>query len=251
MLKIKGLEVQFNGKKIIKKIDLNINAGEVHVIMGPNGAGKSTLARVLSGHPEYLVKRGSVTFKWKGKSINLLSLSADERAKRGIFVSNQYPVEVPGINNADFLRAVVGEIRKFNNKSPLDPMEFRDLLEEKMELLKINKDFQNRSLNVGFSGGEKKKNEILQMALMEPSLVVLDEIDSGLDVDALKLVTEGIKKIRTLNMSFIIITHYHKMLDYIKPDYVHILKNGELIKSGGANLANEIEKFGFDTKQIC
>lgn len=238
LLEIKNLKANADGKEILKGIDLNINKGEVHVIMGPNGAGKSTLANVLMKHPKYEVTEGEIVFK--DEVIN--DASADERAKKGIFLSFQYPEEVPGITVENFLRAskiaVTGK--------PIKLMEFKKKLKEKMALLKMDESYAQRYLNVGFSGGEKKKNEILQMTILEPSLAILDETDSGLDVDAIKIVAEGVKSYANSENAILIITHHRKLLDYIKPDFVHILLDGKIVKSSDSSLADEIEAKGFE-----
>jgi Fe-S cluster assembly ATP-binding protein len=238
LLNIKNLKAKAEGKEILKGVDLTINKGEVHVIMGPNGAGKSTLANVLMNHPKYEVADGEITFK--GEIIN--NIGADERAKRGIFLSFQYPEEVPGITVENFLRAsktaVIGK--------PIKLMEFKRKLKEKMALLKIDEAYAQRYLNVGFSGGEKKKNEILQMTILEPVLAILDETDSGLDVDAIKIVAEGVKSYSNNENAILIITHHKKLLSYLQPDFVHILLDGRIVKSGSASLADEIETKGYE-----
>lgn len=238
LLDIKNLKAKAEGKEILTGVDLTINKGEVHVIMGPNGAGKSTLANVLMNHPKYEVTDGEITFK--DEIIN--NIGADERAKRGIFLSFQYPEEVPGITVENFLRASKTAV----TGKPIKLMEFKRKLKEKMALLKIDEAYAQRYLNVGFSGGEKKKNEILQMTILEPSLAILDETDSGLDVDAIKIVAEGVKSYSNNENAILIITHHKKLLSYLKPDFVHILLDGRIVKSGSASLADEIETKGYE-----
>ena len=241
MLQIKNLQVKAEDKEILKGIDLTVNAGEVHAIMGPNGSGKSTLARALSGHPEYEVTGGEVLFEGK----DLLDMDPDTRAREGIFMAFQYPVEIAGVNNAYFLKAAVNAKRKHFGQPELDAMEFMQLIQEKSKLLEINQSMLQRAVNEGFSGGEKKRNEIFQMALLEPKLCVLDETDSGLDIDALKTVSNGVNAMRGANRSFIVVTHYQRLLDYIVPDYVHVLSGGRIVKSGGKELALELEQKGY------
>jgi Fe-S cluster assembly ATP-binding protein len=241
MLDIKNLQVKAEGKQILKGIDLHVNAGEVHAIMGPNGSGKSTLARALSGHPEYEVTGGEVLYEGK----DLLDMDPDERAREGVFMAFQYPVEIAGVNNAYFLKAAVNAKRKHNGEPELDAMEFMQLIKEKSKLLEIDQSMLSRAVNEGFSGGEKKRNEIFQMALLEPKLAILDETDSGLDIDALKLVANGVNAMRAPNRAIIVVTHYQRLLDYIVPDYVHVLSNGRMVKSGGKELALELEKRGY------
>ncbi len=238
-LEIRNLKVTVEGKKILKGLDLKIQPGEIHVIMGPNGSGKSTLASTVMGHPDFKITQGAVLLF--GKSIK--NISPDKRAQQGLFLSFQYPVEVAGLSIEHFLRTAYNSI---NLKKLLSPLEFRKLFEEKMKLLSIGKDLANRFLNEGFSGGEKKKLEILQMAVLNPKVAILDETDSGLDIDALKAVTQGIKKIKTAKMSILVITHYFRMLRYIKPDKVHIMLNGKIVKSGGKELAIQVERKGYD-----
>jgi Fe-S cluster assembly ATP-binding protein len=241
MLDIKNLQVKAEGKQILKGIDLHVNAGEVHAIMGPNGSGKSTLARALSGHPEYEVTGGTVLYEGK----DLLDMDPDERAREGVFMAFQYPVEIAGVNNAYFLKAALNAKRKHNGQPELDAMEFMQLIKEKSKLLEIDQSMLSRAVNEGFSGGEKKRNEIFQMALLEPKLAILDETDSGLDIDALKLVANGVNAMRAPDRAIIVVTHYQRLLDYIVPDYVHVLSNGRMVKSGGKELALELEKRGY------
>ena len=246
MLEIKDLHVEINGNEILKGINLKINRGEIHAIMGPNGAGKSTLSKVIAGDPSYKVTKGEILYNVNFKNKNLLEMEPDIRAKEGIFLGFQYPVEIPGVNNAEFLRLAFNEICKYQNVEELSKEEFEALLKDKMKLLGIKSGFLDRELNVDFSGGEKKRNEILQMAVLNPKLALLDETDSGLDVDALKIVGEGIMKIKNRDMAILLVTHYQRLLDYIVPDFVHVLYNGKIIKTGGKELALEIEKNGFD-----
>jgi Fe-S cluster assembly ATP-binding protein len=241
MLDVKDLHVSAEGKEILKGLDLHVNPGEVHAIMGPNGSGKSTLARALSGHPEYAVTGGEVRFEGK----DLLDMDPDERAREGVFMAFQYPVEIAGVNNAYFLKAAVNAKRKHHGEPELDAMEFMQLVQEKSKLLEIDKTMLSRNVNEGFSGGEKKRNEIFQMALLEPRLAILDETDSGLDIDALKLVANGVNTMRSPERSFIVVTHYQRLLTYIVPDYVHVLSAGKIVKSGGKELALELEAKGY------
>jgi Fe-S cluster assembly ATP-binding protein len=241
MLDIKNLQVTAEGKQILKGIDLHVKAGEVHAIMGPNGSGKSTLARALAGLPQYEVTAGEATFDGK----DLLDLDPDERAREGVFMAFQYPVEIAGVNNAYFLKAAVNAKRKHQGLPELDAMEFMQLIKEKSKLLDIDQSMLSRAVNEGFSGGEKKRNEIFQMALLEPRLAILDETDSGLDIDALKLVAAGVNAMRHPDRAIIVVTHYQRLLDYIVPDYVHVLSGGRIVKSGGKELALELEKKGY------
>ena len=242
MLKIENLKAGIEEAKILNGIDLYVNAGEVHAIMGPNGSGKSTLSAVIAGSENYEVESGSIIFEGE----NLLELDPDQRAHKGVFLSFQYPVEIPGISVSNFLKAAISEKRK---QLGLDPISAKDLLgkmREKMELLNMKKGYLSRNMNEGFSGGEKKRNEIFQMAMLEPKLAILDETDSGLDIDALKIVANGVNKLKNKNNATIVITHYQRLLDYIIPDYVHVLHNGRIIKSGGKELALELEEKGYD-----
>ena len=242
MLEINNLHATVGGKEIIKGLNLRIGKGEIHALMGRNGAGKSTLSAVLTGNPAYTVTEGSITFNGK----DLLAMSPDERANEGLFLSFQYPVEIPGVSMVNFLKAAVNAKRQYRGLEPLSASDFLKLKREKEKLLEITAGMQNRSVNEGFSGGEKKKNEVFQMAMLQPSLAILDETDSGLDVDALRIVADGFNKIRTPEMSAIIITHYERMLDYIRPDFVHVLYNGTIVETGDARLAKEIDERGFD-----
>ena len=240
-LEIKNLSVKIDNKNILKNLNLKINSGEIHAIMGPNGCGKSTLANVLAGKEDYEILSGEIKFKDK----DLLELNIEERAHEGIFLAFQYPIEIPGVNITPFLHSAINSRKKKLNHDEIDNLSFAKLLKLKASELGINVDMLKRSVNTGFSGGEKKRYEILQMSILDPDLAILDETDSGLDIDALKIVTEGVNKIKSQSNSFLIITHYQKLLDYIKPDYVHVMKNGSIIKSGGYEIASEIEKDGF------
>lgn len=241
LLEIKNLHASVNGVEILKGIDLTINPGEVHSIMGPNGSGKSTLAGVLARRESYEITRGQITFHGK----DLLELKPEEAACEGLFLAFQYPVEIPGISNAYFLRAALNAIRKYKGQDELDAMDFLPLLRERMRLLEMDQKFLNRPVNEGFSGGEKKRNEIVQMAVLEPKLAVLDETDSGLDIDALKVVANGVNSMRSKDRSFLVVTHYQRLLNYIVPDFVHVLVNGKIVKSGGKELALELEEKGY------
>jgi Fe-S cluster assembly ATP-binding protein len=241
MLSIKNLKAKIDNKEILKGLNLKINAGEVHAIMGPNGSGKSTLSNILSGKKGYEIE-GVVDFN----NENLLSLETEERAHKGIFLAFQYPLEIPGVNTNTFLKTSLNAIKKARGEKELDALEFLKLIKEKSKELKFDEKILSRQLNVGFSGGEKKKNEILQMSILNPKLSILDETDSGLDIDALRIVSEGVNSLRTKDNSFLIITHYQRLLDYIKPDFVHVLKNGQIIKSGGPELAIDLEKKGYE-----
>lgn len=242
MLEIKDLHATINGKEILKGINLTVKSGEVHAIMGPNGSGKSTLSNVLVGHPAYEVTKGSVTFDGK----DLLAMSAEDRSHEGLFLSFQYPVEIPGVSMVNFMRAAVNEKRKYEGLAPLTASEFLKLMREKRAVVELDNKLANRSVNEGFSGGEKKRNEIFQMAMLEPKLSILDETDSGLDIDALRIVAEGVNKLKTPETSCIVITHYQRLLDYIKPDIVHVLYKGRIVKTAGPELALELEKRGYD-----
>jgi len=242
LLEIKNLHAGIEGKAILKGLNLQINKGEVHAIMGPNGSGKSTLAKVLAGHPSYEVLEGEIFYEGG----NLLELEPDERARAGIFLAFQYPVEVPGVSNSQFLRLAYNEKMKHLEREELDPLEFNDYMKEKAKVVEMDKSFFNRSVNVGFSGGEKKRNEILQMAVLDPTLAVLDETDSGLDIDALRIVAEGVNKLRSADNAIILVTHYQRLLNYIEPDFVHVLAGGKIVKEGGKELALELEEKGYD-----
>lgn len=242
MLEIKDLHAAIDGKEILKGLTLTVKAGEVHAIMGPNGSGKSTLAKVLAGHPSYTVTGGEVLYK----GANLLDLAPDERARAGVFLAFQYPIEIPGVSNANFLRMAYNEKAKEEGRDELDPLEFDDLLKEKMKVVEMDQSFINRAVNEGFSGGEKKRNEILQMAVLNPDLAVLDETDSGLDIDALRVVAGGVNKLASKDNAIILVTHYQRLLDYIQPDFVHVLYKGKIVKSGGKELALELESRGYD-----
>jgi Fe-S cluster assembly ATP-binding protein len=242
VLEIRNLHASIAGKEILRGIDLTVNAGEVHAVMGPNGSGKSTLAQVLAGHPGYEVTEGSVTYDGK----NLLEMDPEVRAQEGIFLAFQYPVEIPGVTNAYFLRSAYNEIRKAKGLEELDPLEFLDLMEEKMKLVDMDPAMLNRSVNTGFSGGEKKRNEILQMAVLSPRLAILDETDSGLDIDALRIVAEGVNKLRRPDNATILVTHYQRLLNHIVPDEVHVLAAGRIVRSGGKELALALEEKGYE-----
>ena len=241
MLQIKNLHVSVEGKAILKGLDLEVNSGEIHAIMGPNGAGKSTLGNVIAGREGYEVTQGEVIFKGR----DLLALEPEERACEGVFLAFQYPVEIPGVNNTYFLRAALNAQRKYRNQPELDSMEFLKLVREKLEILHISDDLMHRAVNVGFSGGEKKRNEIFQMAVLEPALAVLDETDSGLDIDALRLVADGINQLRSPDRAMLLVTHYQRLLDHIVPDRVHVLANGRIAASGDASLAIQLEEQGY------
>jgi Fe-S cluster assembly ATP-binding protein len=242
ILSVRNLTANVDGNAILKGVDLEIKAGEIHAIMGRNGSGKSTLSKVLTGHPDYEVTGGEVIYQGE----NLLALEPDERALKGIFLAFQYPLEIPGVSNLDFLRVAYNARRKYLGLEEIDTFDFEDLIEEKLEVVKMNPAFLERSLNEGFSGGEKKRNEILQMALLEPTLGILDEIDSGLDIDALRIVSEGVNQLRTQENAFLLITHYQRLLDYIEPDHVHVMYDGKIVMSGAKELALELEAKGYD-----
>jgi Fe-S cluster assembly ATP-binding protein len=242
VLEIKNLHAVIGEKEILKGIDLTVNAGEIHAVMGPNGSGKSTLAQVLAGHPGFEVTAGSVLYDGR----DLLEMDPEVRAQEGIFLAFQYPIEIPGVTNSYFLRSAYNEIRKARGMEELDPLEFLDLMEQKTKLVDMDPAMMNRSVNTGFSGGEKKRNEILQMAVLEPRLAILDETDSGLDIDALKVVASGVNALRRPDNATIVVTHYQRLLNYIVPDFVHVLANGRIVKSGGKELAYELEEKGYD-----
>ena len=242
MLKIDNLKVGIGNKQILKGLDLTVNTGEVHAIMGPNGSGKSTLANVLAGRDNYEVMSGTVEYEGR----DLFELAPEERAREGIFLAFQYPVEIPGVNNIYLLKAALNGIRKHQGKGPLDAVEFLQVVREKMKLVKMDESLLNRSVNEGFSGGEKKRNEIFQMAVLDPRLAILDETDSGLDIDALKTVAEGVNSLRNESRAIVLVTHYQRLLNYIVPDYVHVLSDGKIIRSGSRELAVELEEKGYD-----
>jgi Fe-S cluster assembly ATP-binding protein len=242
MLEIRGLRATVQGTEILHGVDLTIRAGEVHAIMGPNGSGKSTLAQVLAGHPAYTVTGGTVTYEGK----DLLALAPEERAREGVFLAFQYPVEIKGITNAYFLRSALNAVRKHRGLEELDPIDFIGVLEEKAKAVELGDEMMNRPVNDGFSGGEKKRNEILQMAVLEPRLAILDETDSGLDIDALKTVANAVNRLRRPDNATLIVTHYQRLLNYITPDFVHVLADGRIVKSGGKELAHELEARGYD-----
>ena len=242
MLSINKLSARAGGTDILKELDLAVGPGEVHAIMGPNGSGKSTLAGVLAGRPDLEVTGGEVTYR----GVNLLELDPEERAREGVFLAFQYPVEIPGVNNVYLLKASLNAIRKHRGESELDAFEFLSLIKDKMKLMQMDDSFLNRGVNEGFSGGEKKRNEILQMAVLEPALAVLDETDSGLDIDALKVVANGVNTLRSPERSMIVVTHYQRLLDYIVPDFVHVLSGGRIVRTGGRELALELEERGYD-----
>ena len=246
MLEIKGLRATVQGTEILHGVDLAVYPGEVHAIMGPNGSGKSTLAGVLAGHPAYTVTGGSVTFEGK----DLLGMVAEERAREGVFLAFQYPVEIRGITNAYFLRSALNAIRKHRGLEELDPIDFIGVLEEKAKVVDLDEGLMNRPVNDGFSGGEKKRNEILQMAVLEPKLAILDETDSGLDIDALRIVASAVNTLRRPDNATIVVTHYQRLLNYITPDYVHVLADGRIVKSGGKELAHELEARGYDWLRV-
>jgi Fe-S cluster assembly ATP-binding protein len=242
VLEIRNLHAGIDGKEILKGINLTINKGEIHAIMGPNGSGKSTLAKVLAGHPQYEVTQGEILYEGR----NLLEMAPDERAREGVFMAFQYPIEVPGVSNAQFLRLAYNEKQKHLGAEELDPLEFKDLLKERAKVVEMEASFMTRSVNEGFSGGEKKRNEILQMAVREPKLSVIDETDSGLDIDALRVVANGVNQLHTPNNAIIVVTHYQRLLNYIVPDFVHVLADGRIAREGGKELALELEAKGYD-----
>ena len=242
LLEVKGLRAKVGGADIVKGLDLTVRAGEVHAIMGPNGSGKSTFAKALAGHPAYEVTAGTVTFDGR----NLFEMTPEQRARAGLFLGFQYPVEIPGVSNSAFLRLAFNTMQAARGRDELDPLEFDDHVREKMKLLEMDAAFLDRSVNEGFSGGEKKRNEILQMALLEPRLAILDETDSGLDIDALRVVANGVNRLVTPDNAVVLVTHYQRMLNYIVPDYVHVMGGGRIIKTGGKALAEELESRGYD-----
>lgn len=242
MLEIRNLHAVIDGKEILRGVDLTVRAGETHALMGPNGAGKSTLSAVLTGNPAYTVTDGEIIFRGK----NLLEMSPEDRAREGIFLSFQYPVEIPGVSMVNFMRTAVNEKRKYEGKEPLSATDFLKMMREKRSIVELDQKLANRSVNEGFSGGEKKRNEIFQMAMLEPALAILDETDSGLDVDALRIVAEGVNRLKTAENARIVITHYQRLLDYIVPDVVHVLYKGRIVRTGGRELVWEIEKNGYD-----
>ena len=246
MLEIKDLRAGIDGKEILQGLNLTIREGEVHAIMGPNGSGKSTLSKVLAGHPAYAVTGGEARYEINFKHKDLFAMAPDERAREGVFLAFQYPTEVPGVNNAEFLRAAFNAVVRHQGGEEMDAMDFEGFLDERLKFLGMDKKFAARQLNVDFSGGEKKRNEILQMAVLSPRLAILDETDSGLDVDSLKVVAEGINKLRTPTNACVLITHYQRILSYVVPDHVHVLSGGKIIHSGGKELAHEIEARGYD-----
>jgi Fe-S cluster assembly ATP-binding protein len=242
LLEVKDLQVSINDNKILKNLNLKISKGEIHAIMGPNGSGKSTLSKVLAGHPAYSISNGDIFFK--GSSI--LDLEPEQRSHLGIFLAFQYPIEIPGVSNEDFLRLAYNSKQKFYNKSEVDPIEFLSIINEKLKLVNMSPAFLSRNVNEGFSGGEKKRNEILQMILLDSELAILDETDSGLDIDALKIISTGINNFMNPSKSILLITHYQRLLDYIKPTYVHVMQNGKIVKTGSAELAKELENKGYE-----
>ena len=242
MLEIKNLHAAIGDKEILRGINLTVNAGEIHAVMGPNGSGKSTLAQVIAGHPGFEITKGSISYNGE----DLLEMDPEVRAQRGIFLAFQYPIEIPGVTNSYFLRSAYNEIRKSRGEPELDPLEFLDLMEEKTKIVEMDQGMMNRSVNTGFSGGEKKRNEILQMAVLEPKLAILDETDSGLDIDALKIVSKGVNALRKPDNATIVVTHYQRLLNYIVPDHVHVLAGGRIVRSGGKELALELEERGYD-----
>lgn len=242
ILEVRNLKASINNIEILKGLNLTVNQGEIHAIMGPNGSGKSTFSKVIAGHPAYQVLSGDIFFK----NQNILNLEPDERSHSGIFLAFQYPIEIPGVSNEDFLRLAYNAKLKSNNKSEIDPIEFLSLINEKLKIIDMSSTFLSRNVNEGFSGGEKKRNEILQMALLDPELAILDETDSGLDIDALKIISKGINNYMTKNKAIILITHYQRLLDYVKPDYIHVMQDGKIIKTGNAQLAEELEKRGYE-----
>lgn len=246
MLEIKNLKAKVEDKEVLKGLNLKVNAGEVHAIMGPNGSGKSTLSKVLAGHPAYEVTEGDVLYEVNFQMQSILEMEPDERAKEGIFLAFQYPIEVPGVSNFKFLHTSFNSICRHQGTEELSENDFREFLHQKMKLVQMREDFLERPVNVGFSGGEKKRNEILQMAVLSPRLSLLDETDSGLDIDALRIVSDGVNKLKNKTNAVVLITHYQRLLDYIKPDFVHVLAGGKIIETGDASLAQKLEKQGYD-----
>lgn len=246
LLRIKNLHGGFHGQEILRGLDLVVKPGEVHAIMGPNGSGKSTLSQVIAGHPDYEVTQGTMEYEINGKMVNLAPMSPEERAREGIFLAFQYPIELPGVVNAEFLRAAFNAVVSAQGGEELDPMDFNELVREKLRLLQMDERFLERQVNVNFSGGEKKRNEILQMAVLNPRLALLDETDSGLDVDSLKQVAHGVAQLKSSENAFVLITHYERLLTYVVPDFVHIFHAGRIVCSGDKTLAAEVEKYGFD-----
>lgn len=246
MLEIKNLFAKTEEKEILKGLNLKINAGEVHAIMGPNGAGKSTLSKVIAGHPSYEVTSGEINYEVNFNMQNLLELEPDVRAKEGIFLAFQYPIEVPGVSNFSFLKTCFNSVLKYQGSEPMNDDDFKQFLSQKMKIVNMDPKYIDRFVNVGFSGGEKKRNEILQMAVLSPRLALLDETDSGLDIDALRIVADGVNKLRSKDNAIVMVTHYQRLLDYIKPDFVHVLADGKIVKTGDASLALELEKKGYD-----
>lgn len=242
MLTIKNLHAEVEGEQILRGIDLEIKPGEVHAVMGPNGSGKSTLAKIIAGHPSYEITEGQILYEGE----DLAEMEPDERARKGVFMAFQYPVEIPGVSNSMLMRESYNELRKENGEDPLDPLEFEDYVAEKLKIVEMDAKFLERNVNAGFSGGEKKRNEILQMAVLNPKLALLDETDSGLDIDALRIVSEGINKLSGKDNAILLVTHYQRILNYITPDYVHVLVNGRIHKSGGKELALELEEHGYE-----
>ncbi len=246
MLEIKDLHVAIDGKAVLNGLNLKVNAGEVHAIMGPNGSGKSTLSKVVAGHPAYRVTQGEILYDVRFQMKDVLAMAPDERAKEGIFLAFQYPIEVPGVSNFNFLRSSFNAICKHQGVAEMDEMAFGNFVREKMKIVEMNPNFLDRPVNVGFSGGEKKRNEILQMAVLAPRLSFLDETDSGLDIDSLRIVADGVNKLRNRQNAIVLITHYQRLLDYVVPDFVHVLAQGRIIRSGGKELAHELEQRGYD-----